>query len=744
MDDGFDWLDTLPEDLQGQIWHLMDCVAEGRHAQVDAIVPGIVARARGEQRPWVEIFARNFALRSQVLHREDIREGLGQAIELLDRAHAPDTRDCPQTICTAHAVCAAYGIKDPTGYIDERLAVSTETLSRTDPRRVCWLCISNEHADALLDAGRPDDALAFLDEQRRVRVAAGADVDPDDFGLRETAAHLLAGRLADAEKTLDAAFTEARGASWNRTWRQWKARLRAARGDADGAAPLISSVDDIIADGGFRLHFETLPLLFGALTPRSPDDARDDDGLDDDEILRQMCVLGQACIARGGGSGAGALIWAAERLAEGGEFTLARQALRAGDAGLALLRDAKALAARVAALDVILDAAVPPAAIAEPRDFETALAGLRADPRLERLKPLVSVARAFGMDPLAEALVAETRAAAPDDEALFHFAGRTLLATDAHGEALDRLVEHPPKTDDGPYLAAWLQGLAAERRGDVDAAAEHLTRVADARPDWTAVAEQLGGLHFDAARYAEADAVWAAAADSIGEPNVFHWHCLGAATAGDDWARIRELAGVIEFPLPDGPDATGPFEADYGLIRVQFEDDPRPFFATRVGPVAARIVSLRAPGVSDRHGDRVLFHPRVLNPDELDADPDAVRVHPVVHTLEAGGFVTVDLDGRHPGEAHLAALRSALTEAGYFHQLGADDDYEVHDPETGEAHPGVYLLVASRPDELKALEGFFATLKGPGPRVWSALLQHLQRADEAEAHRETARAWGMI
>ena len=213
MDDGFGWLDRLDPDLRRRLWHLMDAVAEGHHAQVDAVVPELVALARESDQPWVEVFVRNFELRSLVLHRENTRAGMGKAIDLLERAHRPDTVDCPQTICTAHAVCSGYGLRDPAGYVAERLAVSAETLSRIDPRRVCWLCISNEHADALIDDGRPDEALRFLDKQAGARLAVGAEVDPDDFGPRRAYAHLVAGRPEQALHEVQTAATDLRGES---------------------------------------------------------------------------------------------------------------------------------------------------------------------------------------------------------------------------------------------------------------------------------------------------------------------------------------------------------------------------------------------------------------------------------------------------------------------------------------------------------------------------------------------------
>lgn len=736
MDDGFDWLDTLPPDLRRDIWLLMECVAEGEHTRVDALVPGLVARARAEERPWVEVFARNFALRSLVLHREDTRIGLGQAVELLDRAHRPDTRDCPQTICTAHAVCAAYGLRDAAGFIDERLAVSSETLSRVDPRRVCWLCISNEHADALLDAGRPQAALDFIEGQQRARVAAGAEVDPDDFGLRRTAAHLLAGRLAEAHRTLDGCQTDARGASWQRTWRQWKALVFASEGRAAEAAPMLSSVAEILDDGGFRLHLRTLPLLYGK-AEGDGDAALSDGMLSDDEIVRQMCLLGRACIERGGGAGVEALIWAAERLLGDGEPTLARAALDGAREGLDLLRQTAAFEARIDQLAARLDAAPPPAPDPDGRDFETGLANLRVDPGAPWLEPLMGAARAFGLPELARALAEQTRAAAPADEDVFRLTAEALIGLD--DAALDALLTTPPPTDDGPHLAGWFRALAAERRGE--SPIPHLAPVAAARPGWAHVSDRLGGLYFEAGRYAEADAVWSATAALGAAGNPFHWRCVCAATAARDWPRVRALAAESGFPVPPGD---GDFQADYGLMRVMFEDDARPYFASRNGPLTARVLSLRTPGAPQHHGDRVLFHPDPLNADELDADADALRLHPVMLTLDRAGALCVDLDGRHPGEAAVESLRAALTAAGCFHQFGAGEEYVVRDPETGEDHPGLYLLVAARPDQLAEVEAIFAAVDGPGPRVWSALLEQSGRPDEAAQHHATAQAWGMV
>src|SRR5690606_16106250 len=99
--------------------------------------------------------------------RHEVKDCLSEAVQLLEFANRPDTRDCPQSVCVTQDLACTYGDIDGPGYADERLAVAGETLARIDPTWPCFDCISGEYAAALSDQGRIEDCLAFIDEQRQ-------------------------------------------------------------------------------------------------------------------------------------------------------------------------------------------------------------------------------------------------------------------------------------------------------------------------------------------------------------------------------------------------------------------------------------------------------------------------------------------------------------------------------------------------------------------------------------------------
>lgn len=64
-------------------------------------------------------------------------------------------------------LASCYANVDGPGWVEERIEVCDETLARIDPTWACFHCLSNEKAEALLDDGRGEDALAFLAEQEK-------------------------------------------------------------------------------------------------------------------------------------------------------------------------------------------------------------------------------------------------------------------------------------------------------------------------------------------------------------------------------------------------------------------------------------------------------------------------------------------------------------------------------------------------------------------------------------------------
>lgn len=152
-------------------------VVSGDHQAAEALLPEALALARSIDHAWIEVYLRHWIAQSRVLHRHDVTRGMDDLIHLLDSAHEERTRECPQSVCVVQDVCAAYGVIDGPGYVNERLAVSTEALARIDPTWQCFECITCEHADALLDAGRYEDAERYV----RTQLAVAARHDNDIY-----------------------------------------------------------------------------------------------------------------------------------------------------------------------------------------------------------------------------------------------------------------------------------------------------------------------------------------------------------------------------------------------------------------------------------------------------------------------------------------------------------------------------------------------------------------------------------
>ena len=117
--------------------------------------------------PWLEVFARHWYLQHQLCIQNNIKLAMPEAVRLLEIAHREENADCPQSVCAVQDLCIAYGNTDGPGYVEERKQVCRETLDRINPNWPCFECISAEYAEALLDEGKPEEALKFLDAQER-------------------------------------------------------------------------------------------------------------------------------------------------------------------------------------------------------------------------------------------------------------------------------------------------------------------------------------------------------------------------------------------------------------------------------------------------------------------------------------------------------------------------------------------------------------------------------------------------
>ena len=717
---GFEWLDTLPSEQQQRLHQLVEAVVEGNNELVEAMAPALLDEAMTNDQPWVEVFVRNFQLRSLVFNREDAKKALPQAVSLLERAHRDDTRECPQSICASHVLTAAYTLTDPKGYAEKREAVSRETLEGLEADRTCFVCISNEVAEALIDQGRAEEALQFLEQQRQTRLVRGIDLDPDDFARTEASALLALERHQDALQVVAAGLEAGavyRGESWMNEVRQLEAWILAESGHGARAMEHLPALDQVFRDGGFETHRRLVVRLV------------DNQHLEPLPAAVRLVHLAGEALQRGlADTGIHASVQASAWLRAGGHPTLAEAVVQRALAHTGALVDPDRYLADVEALDTPVE------------PDPTSIAALHAQPATsEHLQTIASRWRQMGFHDRADTTLQDAAVRFPDDIGLYEARCTHALRT-GNGEALEDLVAHPPDHAEGEDNARFYEGLFAHGSGDDARAIDAFEWVWARRQDWIEVAKRLGKLLLRASPTRSLE-VWQQAADAHQSP-YFRWLAMVAATAAEDWPAQARLGRELELPeLPDDRRA----DLSWGYLRIRLADQPRPYLAQRTGPVTARILSLSSPGEAQHHGEIVIFNPEYNNVDEVAEDEDALRVHDAWMGVEPATHDCVTLDGIWPGEASMEALSEALDRLDLYHQPAAGAGYEITDPNGGETHRGVYLFIAvdeaSGPTLRALLEAQRPT---HGPWVYHELLDRLGADEEAEAQRELARHWGMI
>ena len=150
-------------------------VVDDQYDKVDAMVSEGIHLARQLNHQWLEIFFRHWHLQSRVLYRQQVKACLPEAIRLVDFCYQEETQDCPQSICAIQNLARCYEGIDHLAYAQDRLAVAEQTLTKINPRWPCFACIGSEYTSALIDRGKPELALAWIDQARQQARAANAE-----------------------------------------------------------------------------------------------------------------------------------------------------------------------------------------------------------------------------------------------------------------------------------------------------------------------------------------------------------------------------------------------------------------------------------------------------------------------------------------------------------------------------------------------------------------------------------------
>ena len=708
------WVSTLQNDLreagQGRVADLMDSIPDdtfnSRPERVLAALPEAIAAARALKNPWLEVFFRHWGLNNRLSNLAEGEVALPEAVSLIEFAHREGHIDCPQSVCVTQDIAICYGNIDGPGWAPDILAVCEETLARINPSWPCFCCISREYAEALLDAGRPAEAVSFLARQAAAMRNEGDTLDPAYQALQARAfwksgePERALALLAEVDRQ-----EETEGGSDPERW-HLRAILRttilAERGDIEAAAQGLPQWSDL-TPGAYGGWAQAACLL-----------AQRDPARNVWQLGRQL-HLSLAHFSRVGAHHDAVTVavkHAELALARGATWT-ARRALAIAQAHLLKLRLRDTLAPVVAALAERLQQVPPVAELPVPAQ---ALAEhLRAQENGDPEKDV-------------EWLLAAC-AQCPDDAELAEFAAAALAACGTVDEAcahLWRFVEAHPAVDPPIYR---LLSLLLDRSD-----ADELQRLSDVlaqpnpqaarwvRAQWAWKRKQWAEAVAQLSAYVESDPaalgarrLWASAALMQGDlatalrlrkelvaaqeqPSDDHWDLLTVASASQDWATVRELGRVLGMTLEGD---SGPVEEAWGVAYVRFEDDrgPRDLYAQRTGPVTARVLVPSHPPHPQRLGDWVAFDAALLErpPEDESERANFVPTFRVVHTLAPGGYgESCFVDGAAPGEAAFTALREALAARGWHVWVSSDDDYQVTDPATGESIQGLHFTVTAR------------------------------------------------
>lgn len=740
-------------------------VLSNRHDFVDAAVPELVATARQLRLPWIEVFVRHWHLQSRVLIRWNAAGALTEAVDLLDFATREPARECPQSTCAVQDLAACYGIADGRGYAPERLAVADETLSRIDPSWPCFSCISQEKADALLDAGRAEEAHGFVQTQmERIRAANAAD---DRFFSQQAHILLTLDRPEEAlavvngaEKGLDDGHDQQRVKSL-------RALCLAHLQRWDDAYEALPAFEDVVKSASLSANWQRTVVLLARSNPEhntSQVDLR----------LRRVHELQAEH---------GALRHSLETIEARFELAWARGAKRAATACVAAFEtvldrmerplDAPETLQRIReALKRLrprtVSAPPDPQTLLEklPQDPEEALAALdaaiEANPdHPELLNGLALVLRVVGDVDEALAVARSAFQRFPEEEAVRRGLGFIL---ERHGEEADidayrdqllaQAQAHPDaaqardlRSDAHFFRARWMfhRGRDREAIADFEAVVEFHPEARNSRVFLARAHDRLGEL--------EAALRWYDDAIEQGIDVGSHdWERMVVATELENWEAVRHSARRLGMELETD---AGPIEEAWEVCRIRMHaqgaEEAPVVWARRTGPATATVISMSNPNRDVQHfRSRLVFDPTPLN-DGPASDSEAqghTWLYPLRRVVEPGGHFSFFIDGARLSEAQVGVLESALERAGGEVQLQSTEEYVLVDPDSGREIPaGFWIAAVPEEGPLQSIHEALSELRSQveGPLVWPGLLARIDPSHpELDGQEGLVQTWALL
>lgn len=777
--DIFAWVTQLQKELRQQGQHrlaeLIDDVpnyaVEEQYALLDAAVPEALALARALRHPWLEVFFRHWAA-SGHYRRGEGEALLNETVSLFEFAHREETERCPQSICVTQDLARAYEMLDGPGWAAERLALCDDTLQKITPKWNCFSCISREKADACLDMGQAEQALAIVEAAYTEMEANREIMSANEYEFKSVIQHHL-GDYDAALATLDAIEQDKRIYDYDRSRQSrmnQRALILAKKGEIDAAFGLLRPFSEII-EGDYWTWSQALYHCAKA-------DAKYND-------WQQVAPLSQIMsYYRKVGTH-----WYNYQIAvQYTRLAIARQSSWAAARGLdhaeaaaSHLRNPERVAAELAELrHTLAELSVPTA----PVPIKELCAWIRADNETNQANPERDIAllqKAFQT-----AYAGNTELEHSEKAQLASFLASAYTACGEADLANDVLWQAITADPSNPHLASHLFSLLNEKQNTAGLArlaqiiqasqpaqaAWYLARQAAAENRWEAVEGHiqtllaidpsaqnarwlLANALFELGRYTEATteyrdlARFAAASEkeeALADLAHYRRRALIAASAAQDWGQVRELCAEMEIQLDS---SEGAVNEDWGIIRIQFTEkgDEIAYIAQRTGPVTARILQPSRTGYPQHCQAEVVFEPSPLldEPEDPEEQEHFVQMYEVIREITPSTFGgSWIVDGVDPGETAIQTGVLALQAQGWVTWFFALDGYVLPDSYHPEADPvpGIYFtLAAPQSVKVETVESEVAKHFAPYDLCWPHLAQAANR--DMERHTRCIERYGL-
>jgi len=664
------WVEQAHEELRAQgqerlahlLYKLPEAVCADQHAQVEALVPEALALARATRNPWLEIFVRHWHLQSRVLKRMEAG-ALAEAVSLVEFSHRPENRDCPQSVCTTQDLASCYTCADGPGYAPERLALAGETLQRLTPNWACFVCVSSEYAEALVDSGRHQEALDFLDTQERAVGTHQSTAKERQRLFRWRFWSLFhLGRYDQALSCAQKALDILDDIHLLDHARILKALALAALNRPDEAMDCLPSLEEV---GSTVSFYEPMAITLERLVPLGT--VANDLALD--RVLRRFQrALQNNRVVRV------ALEMALRRarlaLARGRRGS-ARRCLQEAEALLPQLRAPLNAPHQIAELrsqvgECVLALPETPDLVSVDPDPELALEVLLAAwkrwPGHSGLREmLIQALWQNEQSDLLLDLLREWCQQEPDNPQVVARLGEFLLSDNRQAELLQLCADGlaTAAKADMTTQVLWLRARALQRLGRFQDARADLEAILELDPEVVntrlLLAQVCLKLDDAAAGLRYLLEVLPLKADEVGP---WDWDIMAHAAILDDWARLRHHAARLGLELQG---SEGPVDERWELVylRIREEDgSERDWFGQRTGPVTALVLQFPDIGSPNGHlDDRVVFDAAPLS----DGGDDELKTFRVLAVRQRGQARCFVMEGVHPGEPLIDELRSALS-----------------------------------------------------------------------------------